>query len=187
MNENLPYHIRLIRHLETVREHRDLVRRNCFACGLYSQGLKHDLSKYSPSEFLVSVRFFQGYRSPYMKEKELYGFSEGWLHHKGRNPHHWEYWYDMIDGKWQPIRMPYRYIVEMVCDRVAACRVYLKDKYTSASALEYYLSRNDKLYMHPDTRDELEYILTEIRDHGEEEVFRLIRESLKNKEDHLPR
>ena len=129
MNENLPYHTRLIRHLETVREHRNLVRRNCFACGLYSQGLKHDLSKYSPSEFLVSVRFFQGYRSPYMKEKELYGFSEGWLHHKGRNPHHWEYWYDMIDGKWQPIRMPYRYIVEMVCDRVAACRVYLKDKY----------------------------------------------------------
>ena len=174
-----PYAKRLIAHLKTVHVHRREVRRNCFACGLYRQGIVHDLSKYSPSEFLVSVRYFQGDRSPYMKEKELFGYSQGWLHHKGRNKHHWEYWYDMIDGNWIPLPVPYKYLVEMVCDRVAACKVYQKEKYTQSSALEYYLSRNDRLYMHPDTAEQLEAILREIAQNGEEKTFERIRQSLK--------
>ncbi len=167
----MPYFKRLFLHLETVNTHRYEVMKNCFACGLYEQGLTHDLSKYSPQEFNVSVRYFQGTRSPYMYEKEHFGFSYGWLHHKGRNRHHWEYWYDMINGEWVPLEMPFPFLVEMVCDRVAACRVYQKEKYTKASALEYYLSRNDRLYMHPKTAESLEAILKDISVRGEDAVF----------------
>ena len=110
-------------HLKTIGEHRRLVRKFCFKCGLYKQGLTHDLSKYSFSELIPSIRYYQGYRSPYTREKELNGYSLGWLHHKGRNKHHWEYWWDKIDGKWQPIKIPQNYVVESICDRIAACKV----------------------------------------------------------------
>ena len=167
----MPYFKRFIHHASTVNTHRYEVMKNCFACGLYTQGLRHDLSKYSPEEFLVSVKYFQGTRSPYMYEKELYGYSDGWLHHKGRNRHHWEYWYDMINGQWVPLEMPFPFLVEMVCDRVAACKVYQKEKYTQASALEYFLSKNDRLYMHENTARDLENILRDIAERGEDAVF----------------
>ena len=57
-------------HLKTVHHHRKLVRKYCFECGLYYQGLTHDLSKYSPSELFESIKYYQGYRSPYSYEKE---------------------------------------------------------------------------------------------------------------------
>ncbi len=167
----MPYFKRLFLHLHTVDTHRYEVMKNCFACGIPLAGIRHDLSKYSPAEFNVSVRYFQGTRSPYMYEKEHFGYSEGWLHHKGRNRHHWEYWYDMIDGKWVPLEMPFDCLVEMVCDRVAACKVYQKEKYTNASALEYYLSRNDRFYMHEKTAAALEAILRDIAKRGEKAVF----------------
>lgn len=177
-NRKLPYPIRFVRHLNTVNAHRWQVLRNCFACGLYMQGLTHDLSKYSPSEFLVSVRYFQGYRSPYMKEKELKGYSLGWLHHKGRNRHHWEYWYDTVNGVWGPQRMPYRYLLESVCDRVAACRIYEKQNYTKESALRYYMTRNDRFYMHPETAAEMEKMLRRIAEAGEKQAFAEFRKEL---------
>lgn len=173
--QKMSYPERFWKHLGTVNQHRYEVLKNCFACGLYQQGLTHDLSKYSPSEFWVSVRYFQGWRSPYVYEKELFGYSAGWLHHKGRNRHHWEYWYDMINGEWIPIRMPQKYVIEMVCDRVAACRIYQKEKYTQESALNYYLQKNDKKYMHPETASLLEMILREIAERGENAVFSDIR------------
>ena len=162
---------KFLQHLRTVETHRSEVMKNCFKCGLVYQGLTHDLSKYSPAEFIVSVKYFQGYRSPYTREKEIYGFSYGWLHHKGRNRHHWEYWYDMLDGKWQPIEMPFPLVVEMVCDRVAACKIYQKEKYTKESSLDYYLTRSDKEYMHPKTAELLESILRDIAERGEDAVF----------------
>ena len=116
---------RLTGHLKTVHMHRSLVRKHCFACGLYLQGLTHDLSKYSPGELIPSIRYYQGYRSPYPYEKELKGYSMGWLHHKGRNLHHWEYWYDTFPDKgWVPVKMPDKYLVESICDRIAACKSY---------------------------------------------------------------
>ena len=166
-----PYIKRLFAHLHTINTHRFEVMKNCFACGLYKQGLMHDLSKYSPSEFHESVKYFQGNRSPYMYEKEHFGYANGWMHHKGRNKHHWEYWYDMKDGIWQPLEMPFNYFVEMVCDRVAACKIYQKEKYTPQSALNYYLTRNDAKYMHPKTSKDLERVLKDISLRGEAAVF----------------
>ena len=180
IQEKKPFTERFAGHLKTVQMHRKLVRQCCFACGLYYQGLTHDLSKYSFSEFATSVKYFEGYRSPYMKEKEINGVSQAWLGHKGKNKHHWEYWYDMIGGKWVPVEMPYRYVVEMVCDRVAACKTYQKENYTQESALVYYLNRPAKDYMHPATRDLLEHMLRMIAELGEEEAFAQIRKSIRS-------
>ena len=59
---------RIFYHLKTISEHRSLVRKFCFQCGLYKQGLTHDLSKYLFAELIPSIRYYQGYRSPYSKE-----------------------------------------------------------------------------------------------------------------------
>ena len=82
------------RHFRTITHHKILVMKGCFKLGLYRQGLLHDMSKYSPTEFLVGCRYYQGTRSPNNAEREAKGYSSAWLHHKGRNKHHYEYWID---------------------------------------------------------------------------------------------
>ena len=51
-------------HFETITRHKLLVMKYCFACGLYEQGLAHDLSKYSPTEFIPGCIYYQGDHSP---------------------------------------------------------------------------------------------------------------------------
>ena len=83
-------------HLRTILRHKRLVRRNCFRAGIYWQGICHDWSKYHPIEFWTGVRYYQeGKRSPNAYERETIGYSAAWLHHKGRNRHHYEYWIDL--------------------------------------------------------------------------------------------
>lgn len=165
------------RHFKTITHHRWLVRRGCFQVGLYWQGLTHDLSKYSPTEFAVGIRYFQGNRSPNGAEREDKGYSEAWMHHKGRNRHHWEYWTDMLPGtrSYEAVPMPRKYLAEMVMDRIAACKVYQGDAYTDASALTYLLRSREKIMMHKKTLQELEYLLTMLRDYGETETFSYIK------------
>ena len=127
-------------HFETITRHKLLVMKYCFECGLYQQGLTHDLSKYSPTEFIPGCIYYQGDHSPNEAERADRGYSSAWLHHKGRNKHHLEYWIDYASNKTGlgGMKMPLRYVCEMVCDRVAASRIYLGDKYTDASPWEYY-------------------------------------------------
>ena len=73
------------KHFCTITYHKYLVAKGCFAVGLYRQGLLHDMSKYSPTEFRVGAKYFQGTRSPNNAEREDIGYSSAWLHHKGRN------------------------------------------------------------------------------------------------------
>ena len=172
-------------HFKTITHHRHLVCKGCFAVGLYKQGLLHDLSKYSWVEFSVGARYFQGNKSPNNVERKEKGVSKAWLHHKGRNKHHFEYWIDY--GLEEPhnmvgMLMPVNYVVEMYCDRVAACKTYQKDKYTDRSALEYYLAGKHKYMMHPDTERLLEDMLTHLAEYGEQATNEYIRrEILKNK------
>ena len=111
------------KHFITITHHRWLVRQGCFRVGLIWQGLTHDLSKYAPTEFLSGVRYFQGTRSPNTAERENKGYSESWMHHKGRNRHHYEYWSDLSleTRRYEYMPMPRKYLVEMVMDRRAAC------------------------------------------------------------------
>lgn len=166
-------------HLKTVNKHRREVRKLCFKCGLYWQGLTHDLSKYSPVEFINGVRFFTGKGSPHMGERAKYGYSKAWLHHKGHNKHHAEYWQDIRpNGKTEPITIPPKYLAEMICDRVAASKIYLKDKYTPAAPFEYYISHKDENEFDIYSRRMLEYFLSVLKNEGEEELFAALKRLL---------
>ena len=168
------------KHFKTITRHKWMVLKYCFRVGLYKQGLLHDLSKYSPTEFLVGCKYYQGYRSPNNGEREERGVSNAWLHHKGRNRHHFEYWVDYALGTDTVIAgvpMPRRYIAEMVMDRISACRNYSGDTYTDASPLEYFLKNKDRLwFMHKTTKRELEGLLRMLSEQGEEKTFAYIRQ-----------
>lgn len=177
--------MKAMEHFKTITYHRKLVRESCFRVGLYWQGLTHDLSKFSPTEFLIGAKYFQGDRSPNNAEKEAKGYSSAWLHHKGRNKHHFEYWLDYtIPGTSEKVlvgmKMPVRYVVEMFMDRIAACKVYQKDSYTDASPLEYHeRSKRVKAFLHPETLALLEKLLKMLAKHGEEKTFAYVRHILK--------
>ena len=167
-------------HLRTITHHKRLVMQGCFRIGLYWQGLTHDLSKYSPTEFLNGARYYQGTRSPNNAEREDKGYSEAWMHHKGRNRHHYEYWTDMNreTKNYESLPMPRRYLAEMVMDRRAACMTYQGKNYKDDSALIYFERGLEKDKMHPQTRKELRYILTMLAEQGEKETFRYLKEEV---------
>ena len=152
--------------------------KECFRVGLYRQGLLHDLSKYSPTEFRVGCKYYQGTRSPNNAEREDKGYSSAWLHHKGRNKHHYEYWIDYsLDGEKMlaGMKMPVRYVVEMFLDRIAASKVYKGGQYKDSDPLEYYLSGKAGDMMHPETRALLEKLLHMLAGQGEEKTYRYIK------------
>ena len=169
--------MKIWQHFKTITHHRLLVMAGCFRVGLYWQGLVHDLSKYSPTEFFTGAKYFQGNRSPNTAEREDKGFSEAWMHHKGRNRHHYEYWTDMNRQTrcYESVPMPRKYLVEQVMDRWAACMVYQGKNYTAESALAYFEKSRERELMHPKTRQELELLLTMLKEQGEKEAFRYMR------------
>lgn len=176
---------KLIGHFRTITKHRHAVIRNCRRAGILWQGLRHDLSKYSPTEFIPGVKYYVGTRSPNELERADKGYSAAWLHHKGRNKHHFEYWsdYNPVERRVGPVKMPLRYVIEMVCDRMAASKTYLGDKYTDASALEYFVHGKTHRVIHPETSDLCERLLTMLANEGEEKTFAYMRRLLKeNKE-----
>ena len=167
-------------HFKTITKHRFLVMAGCFRVGLYRQGLTHDLSKYTPTEFLNGAKYYQGTRSPNTAEREEKGYSEAWMHHKGRNRHHYEYWTDINKEtrQYESLPMPRRYLAELVMDRRAACMTYQGKNYKDDSALIYFERGLEKDKMHPQTRKELRYILTMLAEKGEKETFRYLKEEV---------
>ena len=166
-------------HFHTITAHKLLVAGYCFRMGLYRQGLMHDLSKYSPTEFLEGARYWQGNRSPNNAEREATGVSLAWLHHKGRNKHHFEYWIDYginCDTIIKGVPIPRRYIAEMVADRISASRVYLGDAYSDRESYLYFTRRGDHLwFVHPQVKNDLLYLLGMLSEKGEERTIRYIR------------
>lgn len=171
-------------HFCTINHHKALVLKHCFKVGLYKQGITHDLSKFAWTEFRVGVLYFQGDRSPNTAERGELGYSTAWLHHKGRNRHHYEYWIDMRgnrDANFEGKPMPTRFVVEMLCDRMAASKVYQGSAYSDASALEYFhleQSCKGEILMHNDTRILLERMLTWVAEEGEAAAFKRIRNEI---------
>lgn len=172
-------------HFKTITRHKLLVMDGCFRVGLYRQGLLHDLSKYSPAEFLVGAKYYQGDRSPNDAERKDIGYSSAWLHHKGRNKHHYEYWIDYstkaIKGGVAPVKMPVEYVVEMMMDRIAASKVYNGEKYSDAFPLAYFLRGKENAPMHKDTKELLELLLRMLAQKGEDKTFWYIRNELLRK------
>ena len=134
------------KHLHTVNKHRLYVFKLSIKAGIPVRGLLHDLSKYSPTEFWEGVKYYNGKRSPISVCKQENGYSEAWLHHKGRNKHHFEYWIDLTTENKTPM-IPYKYAVEMVCDTLAASLVYNGKEWKRDTPLNYFNKRKDKEYI----------------------------------------
>lgn len=168
-------------HFKTITRHRHEVIKNCAKAGVLWQGLFHDLSKYSPQEFIAGAKYYQGTRSPNDMERRVLGYSKAWMHHKGRNKHHFEYWtdYNPETRMYGPVKMPLRHVKEMFCDRVAASKIYQGKNYTDSHPYEYFEGGKSKRVIHKETSDLLEKLLLMLRDQGEEKTFAYIR-SLKN-------
>lgn len=166
-----------IKHFKTITQHKKLVFVHCVKAGIPWQGVVHDLSKYSPAEFIPGARFYLGDKSPNVAEREKKGASWAWMHHKGRNKHHFEYWvdYQIKVRRPGPVRMPDRYLIEMFCDRVAASKVYQGENYSQEKPLEYLRSGHVRNLMHPETARVLEEWLVMLAEQGEEATFAHIR------------
>ena len=174
-------------HLKTITRHHHMVMLGCFKVGLYRQGLLHDLSKFSPTEFKPGVKYYQdGKRSPTGAERRAVGFSTAWLHHKAHNRHHLEYWLDWTPEKPAVLhgtRIPEKYLAEMAIDRMSASKVYLGRDYTNASPLEYLTEKcNDLNFLHPETGETLKELYGLLARDGEEAFYRAVRDMLRGKE-----
>lgn len=169
--------VNIYNHFKTITEHRHMVIRHCFMAGIPIQGLFHDLSKYCPQEFIPGVLHYKGNMSPNVGERESYGYSKAWMHHQGRNKHHFEYWADYNNDVKRkiPVKMPLRFVVEMFCDRVAASKIYLKDKYSDQMPYEYFKANKDYYDMHDETREFLGRLLYMLSEKGEKYTFSYIR------------
>ncbi len=168
-------------HLFTIIRHRHKVMEHCFKAGIIRRGLVHDLSKFSPTEFIPGVLYFQGERSPNEKEREVTGYSKAWMHHKGRNRHHFEYWtdYSTVTKRLEPVRMPDVFIFEMFCDRVAASKIYNKERYTDHMPLDYFMRAKHRRIIEAETAAKLEFLLTMLAERGEDYTFHYIRSQVK--------
>lgn len=164
-------------HFKTITKHRHKVLRHCIKAGIPIRGLLHDLSKYSPTEFIPGAKYYMGTRSPNEAEREAIGYSSAWLHHKGRNRHHYEYWmdYNPKTKRMEPVEMPIKYFKEMFCDRVAASKIYQGKNYTTAHPLQYFQNAKGRIIIHPNTSELLEKMLTVLKEQGEDEAFRQLR------------
>ena len=170
---------RLLGHTKTVARHRREVRKLMKQCGLRG-GWRHDLSKYSPVEFWNGVKYYTGTASPHLGERKAKGHSDAWLHHKAHNKHHAEYWVDIVDGKSAPIDIPARYFVEMLCDRIAASKIYRGEAFNQNDPLAYYLSHKDENQFSVDTENLLYIALLRYARMEESDFFDWMRELLVN-------
>lgn len=170
-----------IGHLKTVLHHRHLVMMHCFKAGIFWHGFTHDLSKFSPTEFIPGVLYFQGNRSPNEREREVNGYSKAWIHHKGRNRHHFEYWtdYSPKTRRLEPVEMPNDYIIEMFCDRLAASKTYNGKNYTDSSPLEYFMRGKTNRFIEKKTARKLEFLLRMLAEKGEDYTFQYIRKKFR--------
>lgn len=153
------------KHLNLVNKHRFLVFKLAIKAGIPYRGLVHDLSKYSKTEFLESVKYYDGTTSPISKCKKENGYSQAWLHHKGRNKHHFEYWYDPQAPNKTPI-IPYKYTIEMICDTLAAGITYKGKDWYPSYQLEYFKKRKDKQYINESIKKILEEVYTQVSEQG---------------------
>ena len=152
-------------HLKTVSTHKWWVFYYCCKAGIPFRGLIHDMSKFSPTEFIESVKYWSGTRSPIDACKEDKGISKAWMHHKGRNKHHYEYYIDNLDNGGTALEMPIKDCIELVCDYLGAGKAYYGKNFTYNKELDWWKDKSKKsLLMHPKTKKYITLILTGLAD-----------------------
>ena len=165
------------RHFKKICVHKYYVGKYCFKAGLYWQGIVHDLSKFSPTEFVESVKYYQGDVSPIVACKKENGYSMAWFHHRGRNLHHYECWVDNFDNyfsgdKLTLIKMPYKYAVEMLCDYLGAGQAYMGKGFSYEKEWQWWLKKRENCAMHPYTKHFIDSALYYMRVDGDDRLLR---------------
>lgn len=153
-------------HFSNVMKHKWLVFILCCKAGIPFRGLIHDLSKFSPTEFFQGVKYYKdGKRSPIEYAKQDYGYAKAWLHHRGRNKHHPEYWHDENAPENLPI-IPFKYMCEMICDQIAAGKVYQGKNWTKEYQLSYWNKHVDTFLLNAKLKVFVTEMLTEVANYG---------------------
>ncbi len=162
--------INIVKHFNTINKHRFEVFILCSKCGLFWRGLVHDLSKYSPIEFFECAKYYQGNMSAIPKARKEKGYSEAWLHHKGRNKHHEEYWYDENAKDPTPV-IPYKYVVEMICDNLAAGKTYNGKAWTQETQYKYWLKKQERVKVNEKVNKMILEVLKQVSKRGVKKVI----------------
>ena len=160
-------------HLKTVLIHKYWVFKYAKQRGIPYRGLLHDLSKFSWVEFSESVKFYSGGKSSTINAaKKEQGYSLAWQHHKGRNPHHYEYWTDKYDVGTIALKMPFKYTVEMIADYLGAGRAYQGKSFTLTGEYDWWKTKLKEFQpkMHIETQNFVSYVLHRFSKEG---IFRL--------------
>lgn len=160
----------IVGHFMVITRHKWVVFKLCCKVGQPWRGLVHDLSKYSPTEFWEGVKYFNGKHSPITDAKKDKGYSQAWLHHKGRNKHHTDYWVDLSAPDKTPI-IPYQYVAEMLCDKLAAGMVYKGKDWTKEYELDYWLNERDKTLVNDQVEALITEFLTQVSKEGIDKVL----------------
>ena len=154
-----------IKHFLLVFKHKWLVFKFCCKIGMPYRGFMHDWSKFSPTEFFECIKYYDGKRSPITACKEDIGYSKAWLHHKGRNKHHYEYWIDDMAPIETPI-IPYKYVAEMICDKLSASITYNGKDWTNSSELEYWKNEKTKIKVNKHVEEMLTEVFEQVAKNG---------------------
>jgi hypothetical protein len=180
----------ILAYLAYVVRHKWFVTIECWKDGLLWRGLRHDLSKFLPSEFFPYARFFYepdgskrtkrdktGYYKP--SDTGDPSFDKAWFLHQKRNDHHWQWWVFpddgpgvehggewAIEGGWKsPPELLYKVKVFPMSDKA---RREMQCDWIGAgrsqgtpSTKDWYEKNREKLVLHPDTRKAVEQWLDE--------------------------
>lgn len=159
-------------HLKNILIHKWWVFYYCCKLGIPWQGITHDLSKFSITEFSESIKFYKGNSSPIPEAKKIQGYSLAWQHHKGRNPHHYEYWTDNYDNGTTCIKMPYKYVLELVADYIAAGKTYNGRKFTLKQEEEWWNKCKDGKKINESTKALITNIFRVLNEDGGFKILR---------------
>ena len=155
----------VFKHIALVSKHKWVVFKLCCRVGEPWRGLVHDLSKFSPTEFFESIKYYTGTHSPIKECRNTIGYSKAWVHHVSKNKHHYQHWIDY--GKYpKPVVMPYKYVAEMICDKIAAGIVYEGKKYSDSEPLEYYMVEREYAIIHKCVDKTLIQVFTQLKENG---------------------
>ena len=156
----------ILKHTKLVFRHKWVVFKLCCKIGIPWRGFMHDWSKFSPTEFGESVKYYVGTHSPIKEARIDKGYSYAWVHHVSKNKHHYQYWIDFTANGPVPVIIPYKYVAEMICDKLAAGIIYQGKNWTNDHQLNYYLKERQDGLIHTAIDAILLEVFTEVKDNG---------------------